>query len=47
MQEIYVQLNDGTVSGYAYIYAIQEPIMIGYDTNDRPKIVINFEALKN
>lgn len=47
MKEVYDLLADGAVSGFAYIFATQEPLMIGYDKNDRPKIVINFEALMN
>lgn len=48
MQEVFDSLNDATLSGYIYTFAIQSgPIPMGFDKqNNRPELVWNFRTMK-
>jgi len=48
MQEVFDSLNDATLSGYIYTFAVQSgPIPMGFDKqNNRPELVWNFRAMK-
>jgi hypothetical protein len=47
MQAVYDSLNNATIAGYTYVFAIDSaPIGIGVDGNNRPQLVWNFRAMK-
>jgi len=48
MQAVFDSLNNATISGYVYIYAIDSgPIALRFDTaENRPEMVWNFRTMK-
>jgi len=48
IQDVFDTLQDATISGYVYVFAIQAgPLNMGYDNNNRPELAQNYRALKN
>jgi len=48
IQDVFDTLQDATISGYVFVFAIQAgPLNMGYDNNNRPELVQNYRALKN
>lgn len=46
MQAVFDALNDATISGYVYVFAVQSGAMpLGNDEKDRPIIGLNFQCM--
>jgi hypothetical protein len=42
---VYAALNDVTISNYVYVFSRGGAISLGYDENNRPRIVMNFGTM--